>query len=183
MSIRISLSKKLRFDVFKRDAFSCQYCGATPPGVVLEADHIHPVSQGGKNHIDNLITACFDCNRGKGAGLLSTVPESVAERAELMAEKIAQIKAFERLVKGRKKLEENQIDEVQDAFRMYYPDFYFVEKFRESVRVFLQKLPTHEVVAHMHRACARISDRQSDAVKYFCGICWKVIKESGNGAR
>jgi len=43
---RIPLSKKQRFTVFKRDLFACQYCGATPPGAILEVDHIHPVSQG-----------------------------------------------------------------------------------------------------------------------------------------
>jgi 5-methylcytosine-specific restriction endonuclease McrA len=60
---RIPVSKKTRFDVFKRDFFTCQYCGLTPPAAVLEIDHIHPVSKGGKNGIDNLITSCFDCNR------------------------------------------------------------------------------------------------------------------------
>ncbi len=33
---RKPLSKKMRFDVFKRDGFQCQYCGAMPPNIVLE---------------------------------------------------------------------------------------------------------------------------------------------------
>ena len=40
-NIRVPMSKKMRFDVFKRDGFQCQYCGSTPPSVVLEVDHIH----------------------------------------------------------------------------------------------------------------------------------------------
>lgn len=64
---RKSLSKSLRYDVFKRDNFSCQLCGRTPQedGVKLEVDHIIPVSKGGTNDMSNLQTLCFDCNRGK----------------------------------------------------------------------------------------------------------------------
>ena len=57
---------KLRFDVFRRDKFVCQYCGACGPNVELEIDHEIPVSRGGTDDIKNLKTACFDCNRGKG---------------------------------------------------------------------------------------------------------------------
>jgi 5-methylcytosine-specific restriction endonuclease McrA len=60
MAKRKSMSKKLRFEVFKRDSFACQYCGNKAPDVVLEVDHINPVSKGGDNSILNLITSCFD---------------------------------------------------------------------------------------------------------------------------
>ena len=36
---RKSISKKARFEVFKRDSFTCQYCGRTAPDVVLHLDH------------------------------------------------------------------------------------------------------------------------------------------------
>lgn len=62
---RKSTGKRLRFEVFKRDSFTCQYCGAQPPDVVLVVDHIHPVSAGGDNDPTNLITACEACNQGK----------------------------------------------------------------------------------------------------------------------
>ena len=62
---RKSISKKVRFEVFKRDKFTCQYCGKSAPDVVLEVDHIKPVSKGGNNSMLNLVTACFECNRGK----------------------------------------------------------------------------------------------------------------------
>lgn len=54
----------------KRDNFTCQYCGAHGAGVVLEVDHIIPISKGGTSDMDNLITACLDCNRGKGSDLI-----------------------------------------------------------------------------------------------------------------
>ena len=68
---RKSLSKKIRYEVLKRDNFSCQYCGKTAPNVVLEIDHIHPVSKNGESDLLNLITSCFECNSGKGDRLIS----------------------------------------------------------------------------------------------------------------
>lgn len=47
---RKNISKGKRFDIFKRDGFTCQYCGKQPPGVVLHVDHITPVSKGGTNN-------------------------------------------------------------------------------------------------------------------------------------
>lgn len=43
---RKSTGKRLRFEVFKRDHFTCQYCGAQPPDIVLVADHIVAVAEG-----------------------------------------------------------------------------------------------------------------------------------------
>lgn len=60
-----SVGKRLRFEIFKRDQFTCQYCGAQPPSVTLECDHISPLAKGGKTIAENLITACEACNRGK----------------------------------------------------------------------------------------------------------------------
>lgn len=62
---RKAIPKSVRFEVFKRDKFTCQYCGASAPDVILEIDHIKPVSKGGTNDILNLVTACRDCNSGK----------------------------------------------------------------------------------------------------------------------
>ncbi len=71
MTPRQSMSPKLRFEVFKRDKFTCQYCGAKAPDVLLQVDHLHPVAEGGGNDILNLITSCQSCNGGKGAVPLS----------------------------------------------------------------------------------------------------------------
>ena len=40
---RQAISKKLRFEIFKRDSFTCQYCGSSAPEVLLHADHLKPV--------------------------------------------------------------------------------------------------------------------------------------------
>jgi len=63
-----TLSPALRFQVLRRDGFTCQYCGRTPPEVKLQVDHVVPWSAGGTNQIENIKTACEVCNLGKGAG-------------------------------------------------------------------------------------------------------------------
>lgn len=67
-----TVSQRVRFVVFDRDNFTCQYCGLKAPNVALEVDHVIPVSKGGTNDISNLVTSCLDCNRGKGARELSS---------------------------------------------------------------------------------------------------------------
>jgi hypothetical protein len=63
-----TLSASLRFAVFRRDNYSCRYCGRRAPFVVLHIDHVEAWSRGGANRIENLVTACQECNLGKGAG-------------------------------------------------------------------------------------------------------------------
>ena len=62
----MSIGPRLRFIVFKRDNFTCQYCGKKPPSVELHCDHVAPRSNGGEDTQENLITACDECNLGKG---------------------------------------------------------------------------------------------------------------------
>lgn len=49
--------------IFKRDEYTCRYCGSI--GGKLEGDHLIPLSKGGTNDLENLVTACRRCNRQK----------------------------------------------------------------------------------------------------------------------
>lgn len=64
--MRKMLDDELRFTVLRRDNYTCRYCGAKAPDVQLEVDHVVPASDGGSSTVDNLVTACLACNRGKG---------------------------------------------------------------------------------------------------------------------
>ena len=64
---RKDLTPRKRFEILKRDLFTCQYCGGAAPDVELHVDHIHPVSKGGANNKFNLVTACKACNLAKSA--------------------------------------------------------------------------------------------------------------------
>jgi len=105
MSKRTGLTKRIRFEVFKRDKFTCQYCGLKSPEAILNVDHINPVANGGGNDIINLITSCFDCNNGKSDKLLqdSSVVEKQRKQLELLQERREQI---ELMLEWKKSLSE-----------------------------------------------------------------------------
>lgn len=83
----MTIGKRLRFEIFRRDNFACRYCGATAQsGAVLEVDHVLPRSRGGKDTPRNLLTACDACNSGKSdtdltARLVDDVPQEAFRRA------------------------------------------------------------------------------------------------------
>ena len=57
------LRKSTRLAIYKRDNFSCVYCGSNTQ---LEVDHLTPVKDDGKNETENLVTCCKVCNCRKG---------------------------------------------------------------------------------------------------------------------
>ena len=62
------MTKKLRDFIKNRDNFTCCYCKNSThaePNLLLEIDHIIPVSKGGKTEENNLQTLCWKCNRSK----------------------------------------------------------------------------------------------------------------------
>lgn len=59
-----SIPNAIKWEVWQRDDFTCQYCGDRSD---LAVDHIVPESRGGDMALTNLVTACKPCNSKKGA--------------------------------------------------------------------------------------------------------------------
>ncbi len=77
-SIRFS-----RVNVFTRDRFRCQYCGAHKAVKQLNYDHVIPRVQGGKTVWENIVTSCYACNDRKG----SRTPEQAGMRLQKQPKK------------------------------------------------------------------------------------------------
>lgn len=179
MAYRTPISKKTRFDVFKRDLFKCQYCGNTPPSIILEVDHIIPVSKKGTNDIDNLTTSCFDCNRGKSNRELNTLPQTTEEKTKHIEEKEAQYLAYKKLLQKVKKRLNSEIELIENLYTDYFPGYEFNDRFKfGSLKNFIEQIGYNEVEDSLRKACSKIYDEQG-AIKYFCGICWNKIREGG----
>lgn len=54
-----------RRNIFKRDRFTCQYCGKQPGSEELTIDHVLPRAQGGTSTWENCVLACIECNAKK----------------------------------------------------------------------------------------------------------------------
>lgn len=117
---RKAISKKIRFEVFKRDSFKCQYCGKASPDVVLVVDHIMPVKDGGDNEITNLITACEPCNQGKGARQLSddTVIGKQRKQMEKLNDRREQLEMMMQWRNGLNNIEQEKVDAVAEYWEV-----------------------------------------------------------------
>jgi hypothetical protein len=181
-SKRKGLSKKTRFDVFKRDSFKCQYCGAHPPSVILEVDHIKPVAEGGGDESDNLITSCFSCNRGKGAESLENVPQSLSDKAEMVKESEAQLRGYQDVMESRRERIEDEMWRVADALVPGSSEKGMSKDWTASIRRFNEKLGLHEVLDAAQIADAKFPYSARKCFLYFCGICWNKVRELEEGA-
>ena len=162
--------------MFKRDGFKCQYCGSFPPNVMLEIDHITPVYSGGTNDINNLITSCFDCNRGKAGNELTSIPQTIVEKSEGKKLALMQYREYQKLLSIQKKQIDKDIDFVESVYNSVFEDYVFSNTFRFSVKRFIDLLGIEEVTKAMEMACNKIY-HEDKVLKYFCGICWNQIKE------
>ena len=183
-SVRKNRSKKARFEIFKRDRFTCSYCGRTPPAVLLVLDHVVPIAEGGSNDEDNLVAACQECNQGKGARPLDSLPEPMAERARAAAEKREQIEAYNAMLMAEREAMEQDVDAVGRHWFDYFNHGYvFAGQRKSTVRNYLKQLPRAVILEAVDIAMERypLVESSPDATqlrtfKYFCGICKNRIR-------
>ena len=172
---RKAISKTLRFEIFKRDGFKCQYCGSTPPKAVLHVDHIIPVAKGGGNTDGNLTTACSVCNGGKGVRDLTLAPATLAERAAAVAEQEEQLRGFSQIMEAQRL----RIDaDVWTMVRSLYGEETdsINRSIYQSIKTILARIPMHQCREAAEIALAKYHPRLRSFFPYFCGICWRMIK-------
>lgn len=174
---RIGLSQKVRFEVFKRDAFTCQYCGSHPPSAILECDHIQPVADGGGNEQDNLVTSCFSCNRGKGATRLTSVPQTLADKAEMVKESEAQLRGYSEIMEAKRSRIEEDVWQVAEVLQAGCSDSEMSRQWLASIKRFNDKLGVHACLEAAHIATDKYPLGTTPTFKYFCGVCWNRVRD------
>lgn len=155
MAKRKTISKKIRFEVFKRDKFTCQYCGRQAPDVILEVDHIKPIADNGTNDIMNLITACFDCNRGKGKRTLTQQDELKKQQKMLqeLSERKEQLEMLVEWKQGLSNLEDEMLDKIEELLKI--TGYVFSEQGKKNFRTLIKRYGFEEVYE-----CTNISLQQ-----------------------
>lgn len=179
----MTVSKRLRYEILRRDNHTCRYCGAHAPDAVLTIDHVVAVALGGKDDPSNLVTACRDCNSGKSAtpadaGVVADVQQDALRWARARAEV-----ARETQVAREQRVEiEQAIWDVLTACRVpsyrgggtladYLPGDWFV-----SIEQFLKnQLSRGEIIDAVQIAAAAAAVRPENLWRYACGVCWRQI--------
>lgn len=178
----MAVSKRLRFEIFRRDNHICYYCGRKPPEVELTIDHVLPVALGGDDTATNLVTACTECNGGKtsiapGSPLVARVDEDAVRWSAAMQAAIAKASTDQKAVATYRE----QFLEAWDGYRQ---GACLDENWRNSIETFrVRGLPIEILRDAVHRTMARDSIRRDTKFRYMCGIAWNKISEIEQEAR
>ncbi len=182
---RKSIGNSRRFEIFKRDSFTCQYCGRTPPVAVLELDHVVAVANGGTNAEENLLTSCFECNHGKAARDLGNVPAPVDYKGRLAEkkERLKQATEYNQFLVAQRAEQTASVirigEDWYDTIKGGPAGLMFNAARVPTIRTFLKHLPEVVIlecveIAHAWGPCTIEDDFRT--WRYFCGCCWKRIK-------
>lgn len=154
------VSTKVRFEIFKRDLFTCQYCGRSAPEVELHIDHITPQAKGGTDEVSNLITACSECNYAKNDILLSDksytidTVESQSNALKDVKERKLRFKLFMLYKKELEELEELETNEIL-SFVYKNKETGYVREFH-NVRNLIKKYGFNVVYSAMEQCLTKI---------------------------
>lgn len=145
------MKKSTRFEVFKRDSFTCQYCGRAAPDVVLEVDHIHPRAEGGDDDLLNLVTSCEECNRGKSARLLSddTAVQKRKHQLDLLQERRDQLEMLMDWHRSLIDLDGQALDETAEFWCDLVPGYSLNDSGMDSLKKYIKRFGLNEVLEAM----------------------------------
>lgn len=174
----MAVSKRLRFEIFRRDGFRCKYCGLTAGESELHVDHVLPKTLGGQDEASNLVTACKDCNAGKSSiPADSSIAEEVSDHALKFAEAVRQVTEIRaREIASRRELT-RWLMKKWNAWTNWRGDTYDTEgdelqSIPQFVSMGLTKEDLEELIGVAMRSQAK------EKWRYFCGCCWRRIKET-----
>jgi hypothetical protein len=161
---RQPIPKSVRFEVFKRDSFRCQYCGATAPEVLLQIDHIAPVSKGGTNDIVNLLTSCAACNAGKSDRTLDDNTAVVKSRRQMeeLQERREQLEMMMAWREGLRDVQEESVGRVCDYWHRVAPGYTCTGNAKADVAKWIRQFSIAEVCHAMDIAAEQYLSFKND---------------------
>lgn len=174
----MAVSKRLRYEVFRRDNHTCRYCGGTPPDVKLTVDHVTPVALGGSDEPTNLVTACRDCNAGKS----SSNPDAplVDDVSQEAVRWLTATRQAGHVLQAQFREEQEYVEAVDQAWLQWtYADDSHVPRdddWETSIRTFRRYgLPLDVTLSLVRNAMTTKGVRNE--WRYFCKSCWTQIDE------
>jgi len=181
----MAISKRLRYEILRRDNHTCRYCGASAPDAKLTVDHVVPDALGGSNEPSNLVAACADCNSGKSSTPPdATIIDDVAADAMRWAKALEQAADMHRNARATTELANK--DFVWEIVNELPGDKVFTHMDRGYDTTILRFRDLGLSMDDMRHAIEQVPTHRLFGVsrwKYFCGVCWAVIRERQEIAR
>jgi len=178
---RKPISRRLRFEILRRDDNTCRYCGGKAPDVTLTVDHVVPVALGGSDDPTNLVAACKDCNAGKSSStpdtaLVAQVDEDAVRWATAMR------MAADREAQRRELLDE----QLRPFFEHWYslvpsyklgnPYWELPNNWREQVVAFIRSGLSDDMLIDAARV-ALTTRGVDDRFRYFIGVARRKLSD------
>jgi len=185
----MAVSRRLRFEVLRRDDHTCRYCGAKAPGVALTVDHVIPTALGGTDDPTNLVTACAPCNGGK-----SSVGPSDALVADVAADALRLRAALERVAEERRQ-EIADTAETLDWFADLWNGWTWVDSdgarrtipiasdWPTAIERFVSLTLDRTELEYFVRIAMKAKVTLEARWRYFCGCCWREITRRQEAAK
>jgi hypothetical protein len=178
----MAVSKRLRFEIFRRDNHTCRYCGASAPDVPLRVDHVTPVALGGTDTPDNLVTSCEPCNGGK-----SSASPDAHHVAAVSDDALRWADAMKQAADNLLELEKPK-DEYRDAFLAEWNRWHVGKDEAKKVELPVDWKPTVErfrvagIPAWMWAdivdvGMAKEKVKPENTFRYCCGIAWNKVTQ------
>lgn len=176
----MAVSRTLRFQILRRDNYTCQSCGRTAPEVKLQVDHVVPEALGGRTEPGNLRTLCADCNGGKSA-----TPPDAATVARVAAD-ADRWAAAQQLASSRLLADRTARNDFHQQFVTHWSDWEdrigedcpFDRGWQRSIDTLLaQGIPVETLLDCVDKAMSSKRPTAENRFKYMCGIAWSIVRD------
>jgi hypothetical protein len=179
----MALSKRLRYEILRRDAYTCRYCGAKAPDVPLRVDHVTPVALGGSDNPTNLVTACEPCNSGKSsvpadAAVVAGVDDDALRWAAAMGQAAENLKAQQRPKLAYRDVFQDSWNEWTYTHQGKKETFELPANWKASLDTFREAGLPEEVWSDIiDKAMTNPLVKADNTFRYCCGIAWRMVRE------
>lgn len=185
----MAVSKRLRYEILRRDNHTCRYCGATAPDAPLRVDHVTPVALGGSDSPSNLVTSCEPCNSGK----TSSTPDATLV-ADVSQDALRWATAMKQAAENLKEQQQPKLA-YREAFTAAWKawgythngkrqTFELPDNWKSSIDTFREAgLPIEVWPDIVETAMTNPTVKADNAFRYCCGIAWRMIRELQEDAK